>query len=94
MAEGRVAPVTPEHIDETLASIDSYEVSASEAVEREFEAMMRGIARQMGAEAFAEAMIPLLLPHEARWRKEVPNHPGLRAIDAWRESKGEYQLPS
>lgn len=87
MARRRVTPVTPAHIDETLASIDSYEVSAPEAVEREFESMMRNIARQMGAEAFQEAMIPFLLPHEARWRKDVPNHPGLRAIDQWRESK-------
>ena len=89
MPHRRVAPVTPEHINDVLADEDTYQVDASEAVEREFAEMIRAIAREAGEEAFTAAIIPMFLVHEERWRREIPNHPGLRVIDRWREGGGK-----
>ena len=80
-----VTPVTPEHVDEVLASVDSYETGMREDQERNLEGMLREVARKMGPDAFREATVRMFLPHEDRWRREVPNHPGLAIIDRWRE---------
>lgn len=49
--------------------------------------MFRQVAEQMRTDAYLDAIIPLMLKEEERWRREVPNHPGLRVIEHWREKK-------
>lgn len=82
-----VVPLSPEQIDAVLEDSDRYELKCTEAAEREVSSMFRAIAEQVGVDAYLEMIIPMMLKEEERWRREVPDHPGLRVIEQWRETK-------
>lgn len=79
--------LSPEEINDILATCDSYETSLGEREEEALTAAFRKWRDVIGPEAFLKAIMPFLLAHEESLRR-IPNHPALKLIDRWRTENG------
>ncbi|MEP6495916.1 MAG: hypothetical protein ABJF01_24765 [bacterium] len=65
----------------------AYEMECDERAEIGGASILRQLAREVGIDKFVEMGVKLSLPHEERWRREIPDHPMLPIIDQWRAKK-------